>query len=90
MENLFSIIRSMGGSHTHPNPLEFSTRIRIVKVTTNIDALVPDGTCVKLTKDDNTEPVTEDPSFEAELGKYNSLMQCLIQSEYYNYYSDHD
>ena len=54
----------MGGSHTHPNPLEFATRIRVVKVTSNIDALVPDGANVKLTRDDNTE----DPSFEAELG----------------------
>ena len=72
VENLFSIIRSMGGSHTHPNPLEFATRIRVVKVTSNIDALVPDGANVKLTRDDNTESVTEDPSFEAELGSYDN------------------
>ena len=62
----------MGGSHTHPNPLEFATRIRVVKVTSNIDALVPDGANVKLTRDDNTELVTEDPSFEAELGSYDN------------------
>ena len=58
----------MGGSHTHPNPLEFATRIRVIKVTSNIDALVPDGANVKLTRDDNTE----DPSFEAELGSYDN------------------
>ena len=58
----------MGGSHTHPNPLEFATRIRVVKVTTNIDALVPDGANVKLTRDDNKTSVSDDHDFDAELG----------------------
>ena len=32
LENLFSAVRSLGGSDTNPNPLQFCTRIRILKV----------------------------------------------------------
>ena len=61
-ENLFSVVRSMG-SGPHPNPLEFATRMRVIKVKNNIDALVPDGANVKLAKDGS-----DDPCLESELG----------------------
>ena len=64
-ENLFSGVRSLG-SGSHPNPLEFATRMRVIKVKNNIGALVPDGANVRLTNDDNSD----DPCLESELGKY--------------------
>ena len=62
-ENLFSVVRSLG-SGPHPNPLEFATRMRVIKVKGNISALVPDGANVKLANDDNID----DPCLESDLG----------------------
>ena len=64
MENMFSVVRSMGGSHTHPNPLEFATRARIIKITNNIDSLLPDDTNVKLAMDNNID----EPYLASEIG----------------------
>ena len=64
VENMFSVVRSMGGSYTHPNPLEFATRARIVKITNNVDALLPDNTNVKLAMDNNTD----EPYMSSEIG----------------------
>ena len=58
------MVRSLG-SGPHPNPLEFATRMRVIKVKNNISALVPDGANVKLTDDENHD----DPCLESELGK---------------------
>lgn len=55
----------MGGG-SHPNSLEFATRMRVIKVKNNIAALVPDGANVRLTYDDNLD----DPCLESELGIY--------------------
>ena len=59
LENTFSVIRSMGGAKTHPNPLEFATRFRIVKVTNNITALVSHKANVKPAHDDNIDHVKD-------------------------------
>ena len=39
VENLFSAIRGMGGSDTHPDPVTFCNRIRILKIQPNFDAV---------------------------------------------------
>ena len=52
------------GSGSHPNPLEFATRMRVIKVKNNISSLVPDSANVKLTNDDNHD----DPCLESEIG----------------------
>ena len=62
------------GSGPHPNPLEFATRMRVIKVKNNIAALVPDGANVRVARDDNND----DPSLESELGIHFVLMSCII------------
>ena len=66
MENKFSVVRSMGGSHTHPNPLEFAIRIRAIKITNNVKDMLSDKSNVKLAMDDNTD----EPYLASEIGKY--------------------
>ena len=39
VENLFSAIRGMGGSDTHPDPVTFCNRIRILKIQQNFDPI---------------------------------------------------
>ena len=39
VENLFSAIRGMGGSDTHPDPVTFCNRIRILKIQHNYDSI---------------------------------------------------
>ena len=66
------------GSGPHPNPLEFATRMRVIKVKNNIDALVPDGANVKLAKD-----VSDDPCLESELGKISLSLAEMISIPFY-------
>ena len=56
----------MGGSHTHPNPLEFTIRVRIVIITNNVKNMLSDKSNVKLAMDDNTD----EPYLASEIGKY--------------------
>ena len=72
LENTFSVIRSMGGAKTHPNPLEFATRFRIVKVTNNIASLVSHKANVRSTDDDNID----EPYYASELGILCFLYLC--------------
>ena len=59
-------------SGPHPNPLEFATRMRVIKVKNNIAALVPDGANVRVARDDNND----DPCLESELGIHFVPMSC--------------
>ena len=74
LENTFSVIRSMGGAKTHPNPLEFATRFRIVKVTNNIASLVSHKANVRPTDDDNID----EPYYASELGNQDFVSYIYI------------
>ena len=39
IENFFSTVCNMGGADTNPDPVQFCNRIRILKLTHNIDAI---------------------------------------------------
>ena len=57
LENFFSAVRSLGGSDTNPNSVQFCTRVRILKMERNLESvtnLVKDSH-VEVAKDEDSE-----------------------------------
>ena len=83
IENLFSVVRSLGGTDTNPNPVQFCTRIRILKMKTNFDemkVLLKDtNVSVELSNDDedvleemeisNSPPLSDDEAIRFIAGR---------------------
>ena len=72
LENLFSSVRALGGGDTNPNPVQLCTRIRILKIQRNFDAvsilLKDKNTPVEVNEAEVNEESSEELFLGSEIG----------------------
>ena len=78
VENLFSIIRALGGADDHPTAQQMCTRVRQVKIVKDASILLKDRNLnVQLSTVEDDEEMVE-PFVSAELGTLVFLLSILV------------
>ena len=79
VENLFSIIRALGGSNDHPTAQQMCMRVRQVKIVKDASILLKERNTsnVQLSTVEDEEEMVE-PFVSAELGTFVFLLSILV------------
>ena len=71
IENFFSAVRSLGGGDTNPNPVQFCTRLRILKMKNNFDVIniLIHGSQTSVEPTTENDEDLQEPFVASELGR---------------------
>ena len=75
IENFFSAVRGLGGGDTNPNPVQFCTRVRILKMKNNFDVIkiLINGSQTSVEPTTETDEDLQEPFIASELGSKKSI-----------------